>query len=171
MINEGASLIIGHHPHNLQSRETFKDKKIFYSLGNFYFSSKRDNFKKRKFKYKIENMCDYGLGVVYNIDKNLVEKEIILYYNIKTKNTEIIEDSELVKILLSDITNIDYKDKKYEQLVKNNSININPILTCNKFFNFVKILKLKIHYIRGRIIQKILKIKIINMLYCKIRRR
>jgi poly-gamma-glutamate synthesis protein (capsule biosynthesis protein) len=36
-IENGASLIIGHHPHVLQGAEEYKGKLIFYSLGNFVF--------------------------------------------------------------------------------------------------------------------------------------
>jgi len=42
-INNGADAIIGHHPHVVQGMEVYKNKPIFYSLGNFifdqYFSS------------------------------------------------------------------------------------------------------------------------------------
>lgn len=38
LINAGADLIIGHHSHTIQPYEIFKDKYIFYSLGNFCFS-------------------------------------------------------------------------------------------------------------------------------------
>ena len=36
-IDEGADLVIGHHPHILQGIETYKGKTIAYSLGNFCF--------------------------------------------------------------------------------------------------------------------------------------
>ncbi|MFA6537653.1 MAG: CapA family protein [Patescibacteria group bacterium] len=36
-IDAGADLIIGHHPHVVQEMEKYKDKFIFYSLGNFIF--------------------------------------------------------------------------------------------------------------------------------------
>ncbi len=36
-IDEGADLVLGHHPHVLQGIETYKGKKIAYSLGNFCF--------------------------------------------------------------------------------------------------------------------------------------
>lgn len=36
-IDYGADLIIGHHPHVLQGIESYKDKFIVYSLGNFIF--------------------------------------------------------------------------------------------------------------------------------------
>lgn len=36
-IDQGADLVIGHHPHVLQSMEKYKGKYIAYSLGNFCF--------------------------------------------------------------------------------------------------------------------------------------
>lgn len=35
-IDLGADLVIGHHPHVLQGSENYKNKMIYYSLGNFY---------------------------------------------------------------------------------------------------------------------------------------
>jgi len=37
LIDAGADIIHGHHPHVLQSTEIYKNKPIFYSLGNFIF--------------------------------------------------------------------------------------------------------------------------------------
>ncbi|OGH71381.1 MAG: AmmeMemoRadiSam system protein B [Candidatus Magasanikbacteria bacterium RIFCSPLOWO2_01_FULL_43_20b] len=37
MIDAGADIIIGHHPHVAQEMEIYKNKPIFYSLGNFIF--------------------------------------------------------------------------------------------------------------------------------------
>jgi gamma-polyglutamate biosynthesis protein CapA len=37
MIDAGADIIHGHHPHVWQGEEVYKDKYIFYSLGNFIF--------------------------------------------------------------------------------------------------------------------------------------
>ncbi|OGY42229.1 MAG: AmmeMemoRadiSam system protein B [Candidatus Buchananbacteria bacterium RBG_13_39_9] len=37
LIDSGADLIIGHHPHVVQNIEKYKNKSIFYSLGNFIF--------------------------------------------------------------------------------------------------------------------------------------
>lgn len=36
-IDNGADLVIGHHPHWVQETETYKNVPIFYSLGNFVF--------------------------------------------------------------------------------------------------------------------------------------
>lgn len=37
MIDHGADVIVGHHPHVLQGIEFYKEKPIFYSIGNFLF--------------------------------------------------------------------------------------------------------------------------------------
>ncbi len=39
IIDAGADVIIGHHPHIFQGIEIYKKKPIFYSLGNFIFGS------------------------------------------------------------------------------------------------------------------------------------
>ncbi len=36
-VDAGADLVIGSHPHVIQEIETYKNKKIYYSLGNFIF--------------------------------------------------------------------------------------------------------------------------------------
>ena len=36
-IDAGADAVIGHHPHVAQGMEVYKNKPIFYSLGNFVF--------------------------------------------------------------------------------------------------------------------------------------
>lgn len=45
MIDAGADLILGHHPHVLQGIEMYKDRLIAYSLGNFIFGSYSENAK------------------------------------------------------------------------------------------------------------------------------
>lgn len=40
-IDNGASLVLGHHPHVLQGIETYKGKNIVYSLGNFCYGGSR----------------------------------------------------------------------------------------------------------------------------------
>jgi poly-gamma-glutamate synthesis protein (capsule biosynthesis protein) len=37
MIDNGADVVIGSHPHVIQNVETYRNRKIFYSLGNFIF--------------------------------------------------------------------------------------------------------------------------------------
>jgi poly-gamma-glutamate synthesis protein (capsule biosynthesis protein) len=37
LIDDGADMILGHHPHRVQGIEIYNGKPIFYSLGNFLF--------------------------------------------------------------------------------------------------------------------------------------
>jgi len=41
LIDHGADVIIGHHPHTLQGVEVYRGRPIFHSLGNFLFDSFR----------------------------------------------------------------------------------------------------------------------------------
>lgn len=42
LIDAGADLVLGHHPHVLQSIELYRGKYIVYSLGNFLFDQKQE---------------------------------------------------------------------------------------------------------------------------------
>lgn len=42
LIDEGADLVIGHHPHVPQAYEVYRGKYIFYSLGNFIFTPREE---------------------------------------------------------------------------------------------------------------------------------
>lgn len=62
LIDCGADLIIGHHSHTFQPYEIYKNKYIFYSLGNFCFSD--INFESHKIrlynKYKFSSIVNIG---------------------------------------------------------------------------------------------------------------
>lgn len=152
IIDSGAEMIIGHHPHCVQPFEIYNGKKIYYSLGNFYFSSKRKEFNK-KFHEKIKNQSDYGLGVVWDTGKNET-KEIMIKYNKEDDTSKIITNVD--KNILRDITNVNYDSKKYYRLAKENKNNSTPILTNEKKKNEKKIKKLYGKYKLKKIIKKIL---------------
>lgn len=42
MIDSGVDVIVGHHPHVVQGIEIYEGKPIFYSLGNFIFTSRSE---------------------------------------------------------------------------------------------------------------------------------
>lgn len=44
-IDAGADIVIGHHPHWIQTLEQYKGKFIFYSLGNFIFDQRKPDTK------------------------------------------------------------------------------------------------------------------------------
>lgn len=37
VVDSGADIVVGHHPHVMQAMEMYKEKPIFYSLGNYIF--------------------------------------------------------------------------------------------------------------------------------------
>lgn len=100
LIDLGFDLIIGMHPHILQGYEKYKDKYIFYSLGNFVF-----NMAWEPTKYSIVvnvNLSNGEIGYDYvKIDENItprivVEKEIPENLRLQTlnKNIEVIKNPE-----------------------------------------------------------------------------
>ncbi|MFA5023690.1 MAG: CapA family protein [Patescibacteria group bacterium] len=52
-IDAGADLIIGHHPHVVETLEKYQDKYIFYSLGNFVFDQPQSPATKEGLAIKI----------------------------------------------------------------------------------------------------------------------
>ncbi len=59
-IDNGADMVVGHHPHVVQEVEIYKDKYIFYSLGNFIFDQMWSEATRQ------------GLAVMLRIDKEKV---------------------------------------------------------------------------------------------------
>ena len=53
LVDVGADIIHGHHPHVLQPKEIYQDKPIYYSLGNFIFDQ---NWSIETSKSEIVNM-------------------------------------------------------------------------------------------------------------------
>jgi poly-gamma-glutamate synthesis protein (capsule biosynthesis protein) len=77
-INSGADLVIGHHPHVIQDIEKYKNKFIFYSLGNFIFDQ---NFSK-------ETMIGGGVEVYIKNKKieNIYFRKFYLNNNFQIEN-------------------------------------------------------------------------------------
>ncbi|MEA3573927.1 CapA family protein [Peribacillus frigoritolerans] len=175
-IDVGSNLIIGHHPHNIQPFESFKGKGIFYSLGNFYFGSRRSNFSKKKMNCSIENMCDYGLAVIYDPKNNKTDTVFIKYDQENNESRVLAADSNNPKIYLDNITGVDYKSAEYEETVKSGSSNINPILTLDRVSNELKLKLLYDFYkknrLKGSVKLLLLKIpflkKIVNLLKSRV---
>lgn len=101
LIDAGADIIIGHHPHVIQPFEIYKNKPIFYSLGNFIFDQTSPN------------KTQIGLGVSAVISKT---KTILYIFPFHTNNgnptwmtTQ--ERLEFYKLYLQD-----YKDLQHQYL-------------------------------------------------------
>jgi len=84
-IDLGADLVIGHHPHVVQKIEIYKNKYIFYSLGNFIFDQ---NFSQETMKG--------GLVEVVIEDKKI--KELNFRYSYLNNNFQIEKISPPMKI-------------------------------------------------------------------------
>lgn len=153
LIDNGVELIIGHHPHCVQPKEEYNNGHIYYSLGNFYFSSRRKRFSKI-FNESIPNQCDYGLAVTYNLEKKECQ-EFLIYYNRKKDNTEIKEITN--NLILENLNDYEYLSPKYLKLSKQRKENINPILIINENKNYRMIKQLFLKYRIKKCIKKILK--------------
>lgn len=89
MIDLGADLVIGHHPHVLQGSESYKGKMIHYSLGNFYMDV-------------MLKQADPGSGAALRvqIDDQGIQSEII----------PLKVDSGMISIDMSDETHVHYRN-------------------------------------------------------------
>lgn len=160
-IDAGCDLIIGHHSHNIQPKETYKEKNIYYSLGNFYFASRRGSFNKR-FPGKVKNMCDYGAAVVYDTVSRQ-SQEFIIFYNKEKNRSKLMEEwlplynkeenfTDVMPVI-ENITGLDFTHESYVKKAKEHSININPILTLDVKSNEQKLRKLQTAYIVANILR------------------
>ena len=53
LIDAGADLVLGHHPHVPQGIERYRSKYIFYSLGNFVFSQPQHEWTQKSFGVEV----------------------------------------------------------------------------------------------------------------------
>lgn len=73
LIDAGADIIIGHHPHVVQGVEVYKNKPIFYSLGNFIF----DQY--------FSTDTQEELAVIINWQENQINFELVPLRSIKSQ--------------------------------------------------------------------------------------
>ena len=133
IIDNGCDLIIGSHPHVVQPYEVYKGKRIYYSLGNFYFGRLRETYR-IKFNETINNQCDYGIGVVFDI-LNKTFEDVMIAYDQERKESRILKPNSEV---LKNITGIEYKSHKYYKACKQQKKKNNPILIGSHLIDSVK---------------------------------
>lgn len=92
-IDCGADMIIGHHPHCTQPIEKYRDKYIFYSIGNFYIEEKT----------YFDGRLDYPVYAHNSFGIRLSNEEITVYCLLAENNT----------VICNDILDIDTAKKKY----------------------------------------------------------
>lgn len=97
-IDNGAELVIGHHPHVIQGIEQYNGKYIVYSLANFVFGGNRSPYDKDSMIFQLE--------IIYDENKNIVfTKPIIIPVYItglpKKNNYQpiILSDEEKIRVI------------------------------------------------------------------------
>ena len=76
LVDNGVDLIVGHHAHIIQPYEVYKDKYIFYSLGNFLFADIEFFLNGQKQQMKQEKFMKEGLICQFDIQNNELKKLI-----------------------------------------------------------------------------------------------
>jgi len=107
LIDAGADIIIGHHPHVVQGIELYQGKPIFYSLGNFVFD-----------QYFSADTQE-GLAVGINIDDQKTEFFLYLLKS-KLNQIELMDGNEKEKFLqkLAEWSEVDDKIKEQIKIGK-----------------------------------------------------
>jgi poly-gamma-glutamate capsule biosynthesis protein CapA/YwtB (metallophosphatase superfamily) len=67
LINAGADIVIGHHPHYAQGIEQYRGKLIFYSLGNFVFYQPQREWAQRGLGVEIRIGMSEGKATVQRV--------------------------------------------------------------------------------------------------------
>jgi hypothetical protein len=121
----GADYIIACHPHVIQGYEQYGDKRIYYSLGNFYFPS-----------YSNE---DIGALLILDISASGVVREE--HYGVKRCGIELGLFHESVNRIIPNITSMfEYKNNEslFDRMYKNEFCdNLFPYL-CNSLNCFIR---------------------------------
>lgn len=152
LVDAGADLIIGHHPHVISPIEKYKNSFIIYSLGNFVFDM--DYF-----------FTNYGLLVDVTLSNN---NELILKPNIIK-----IQNNWIPKMIKVDFTKLIYSSKKIDKITKdyckyyqilsinrkNYRISFYKLLVKNLFKNPYYIIPFSLRTIQMRKYQLIKKMK------------
>lgn len=86
LIDNGVDLVIGHHPHCLQTAEQYNGKMIFYSLGNTLFGNinvpshyNQNYIPKRTYRFRWQSWNRKSIAVNYDEENNIVASVDYLY--------------------------------------------------------------------------------------------
>nr|WP_319512548.1 ATP-grasp fold amidoligase family protein [uncultured Draconibacterium sp.] len=145
IIDAGADLIIGHHPHIIQPVERYKGKLIYYSLGNFYFNDInyiQNGIKKHKRAKKHQRE---GLMPVFNLKNGDIRSEIVLKIKVRRNGQLSYSHYKNSKFILKNNQLYSFLHKNYMNFIRislltKNVIN-NPKLVLKKYKSII--LKIK----------------------------
>jgi len=164
LIDTGATLIIGHHPHRIQGIEYYKGKMIAYSLGNFFlplesYLNIRTNSHKRKHK---------GLVIKYNVNSPEQSVYFTVEYNSITHTLKIKNATDCFLSELAELSQpLKFNDKKYVNFFIKNRVRhkLLPVFTGGRF-DILRLVWLKV---RGQGIQIV--VRLINVFNHKLKKK
>lgn len=78
LIDAGVDVVIGHHPHVIQGIEIYKNKPIFYSLGNFIFDQYFSNDTQNGLAIEIKDCCRKQEYLIYPIKSEVSQVKLML---------------------------------------------------------------------------------------------
>lgn len=145
-IDQGADIVIGHHPHLVQGYEIYKSKHIFYSLGNFFFSDfqyKDGGWNRYRGKNCFSLMVGLNLNECNSYSVSLIPTYQQNNYQIRELTTE--EKDKYFLHFNSISAKIDMTKKSYKTFwIKYHFlVDSNYLITCIKSAFKVQRLKLK----------------------------
>lgn len=73
LIDLGFDLVIGHHPHSAQGFEQYRERWIFYSLGNFFFADHSTSIDGRRYSVKWMPRRSWGLVPIFRATDDALE--------------------------------------------------------------------------------------------------
>jgi len=88
-VDQGADLVVSHHTHCISGMEIYKDKPIYYSLGNFLFT-------------KVSKHKDWYKGIVLDVevkdDLSLKTKPVFIQQSVVNHELKLIKGEDLIRI-------------------------------------------------------------------------
>ena len=97
-VDNGADLVVGHHPHVLQGIEEYNGKNIVYSLGNFCFGGNRNPLDKDTMIFQQTFTFENGELVQDNV-KNIIPCSLSSVKEYNDYQPTILEGSESERVL------------------------------------------------------------------------
>lgn len=95
-IDAGADLVLGHHPHVLQGIETYRDRHIVYSLGNFVFGANSQPKDMDSIIY--QERFHLGEGKVKRVDNEIIPVRISSVTNRNDFRPVVLEGPEATRV-------------------------------------------------------------------------
>ena len=127
-VDEGADLVIGHHPHVLQGFEIYKNVPIFYSLGNFTM-----------WKQNLRKNCYHSYFLNIKVQDNILSNINLVPFKINKNGLSLISKEHFVNKIIELNSFLPKSKKIWQEFVYRKNFKGNSHLDFFSFFyNFNK---------------------------------